>query len=173
MAEDSLPIDCVNWFEAYAFCIWDGGFLPSEAEWEYAAAGGSAQRRFPWGSTQPGPQSAIIDDTACDSGACFVGAAAAGAGRWGQLDLSGEVEEWCLDYEAPAYVVPSLDGAYLNPSVPGSPGSDTFGTVLGSRVLRGGDWNAPLRTPTDRDGSDPTERATIYGFRCARSPSSG
>ena len=31
-SHENLPINCVNWFEAYAFCIWDGGFLPSEAE---------------------------------------------------------------------------------------------------------------------------------------------
>ena len=47
--QENLPINCVNWFEAYAFCIWDGGFLPSETEWEYAAAGGSAQNDDPWG----------------------------------------------------------------------------------------------------------------------------
>ena len=46
---DNLPVSCVSWTEAYAFCIWDGGFLPSDAEWGYAAAGGSAQREFPWG----------------------------------------------------------------------------------------------------------------------------
>src|ERR1019366_7060298 len=46
---EKLPMNCVNWFEAYAFCIWDGGFLASEAEYELAAAGGSEQRRFPWG----------------------------------------------------------------------------------------------------------------------------
>jgi formylglycine-generating enzyme len=38
-SHENLPINCINWYEAYAFCIWDGGFLPSDAESEYAAAG--------------------------------------------------------------------------------------------------------------------------------------
>jgi sulfatase modifying factor 1 len=46
--ESYLPINCVNWYEAYAFCIWDGGFLPTQSEWRYAAAGGSQQREAPW-----------------------------------------------------------------------------------------------------------------------------
>ena len=30
---ENLPISQIDWYEAYAFCIWDGGFLPSESEW--------------------------------------------------------------------------------------------------------------------------------------------
>ena len=50
-------VEAESWYDAYAFCIWDGGFLPSEAELEYAAAGGSQQREYPWGSTDPGTDS--------------------------------------------------------------------------------------------------------------------
>ena len=38
--EEDYPINCIDWYEAFAFCIWDGGYLPTEAEWGYAAAGG-------------------------------------------------------------------------------------------------------------------------------------
>ena len=53
-ANETKPIDCVTWFDAYGFCIWDHGVLPSDAEYEYAAVGGSRQQRYPWGSTTPG-----------------------------------------------------------------------------------------------------------------------
>ncbi|MGH7297911.1 MAG: formylglycine-generating enzyme family protein, partial [Polyangiaceae bacterium] len=53
-SNENKPINCVTWEESYAFCIWDGGFLPSESEWEYAAAGGSEQREYPWGMAAPG-----------------------------------------------------------------------------------------------------------------------
>ncbi len=90
---ESRPMTCVNWWEAYAFCIWDGGFLPSDAEWEYAAAGGSEQRRFPWGSTDPGTanQYAIFGLAIPGYGDCYypTGTAATCTGwrtsrRWGR-----------------------------------------------------------------------------------------
>jgi formylglycine-generating enzyme len=54
-ANEDLPINCVDWYEAFGFCAWDDGRLATEAEWGYAAAGGSEERRYPWGSTIPGP----------------------------------------------------------------------------------------------------------------------
>jgi formylglycine-generating enzyme required for sulfatase activity len=50
---ENLPATGITWYQAYAFCIWDGGFLPSAAEWDYAAVGGSQEREYPWGSTGP------------------------------------------------------------------------------------------------------------------------
>jgi len=38
--DEDRPMNCITWYEAMAFCAWDGGYLPTEAEWNYAAAGG-------------------------------------------------------------------------------------------------------------------------------------
>ena len=48
-------MNCIDWYTAYAFCIWDGGRLASEAEWNFAAAGGSEQRYYPWGDASLDP----------------------------------------------------------------------------------------------------------------------
>ncbi len=168
---EDLPINCVNWWEAYAFCIWDGGFLPTEAELEYASAGGSEQREYPWGSADPGTtnQYAIYGDgvskcfypsgAACADVANIapVGTATQGAGRWGQLDLAGDVWEWTLDWFAP-YVAPCLDCANF-----------TAGT---SRVTRSGAFNDPsaLLLSAYRNYDSPTDRYLSDAFRCARAP---
>ena len=164
---ETSPINCVDWYDAYAFCIWDGGFLPSEAEWEDAAAGGDELREYPWGSTDPGTSSLyLISDcnyppgsTAC-SGAVNVapvGTATLGVGRWGQLDLAGELAEWTLDWYAP-YVDPCVDCVYL--------------TDFSYRVVRGGSFGTDTEDlfPPARDGDVPGSRNAFYGFRCARSP---
>jgi formylglycine-generating enzyme required for sulfatase activity len=166
-SQENLPINCVNWYEAYAFCIWDGGFLPSEAEWEYAAAGGSQQREYPWGSIDPGTsnQYAIYGcNYPSGSGSCAgvtniapVGTATLGAGLWGQLDLAGEIFEWNLDEDA-SYVDPCVDCANF--------------TAASSRVIRGGDFAHPrsYTVATYRFGVPSTLRQPYDGFRCARTP---
>jgi formylglycine-generating enzyme required for sulfatase activity len=166
-AQENLPVNCVNWYEAYAFCIWDGGFLPSEAEWEYAAAGGAQQREWPWGSTAPGTanQYAIYGCNYPTTGSCTglvniapVGTPPLGEGLWGQLDLAGNVAEWTLDLWTATYPDPCTDCADL-----------TAGTV---RVARGGTFAlaASDMLPTYRGNDLPTVRDGHIGFRCARAP---
>jgi formylglycine-generating enzyme required for sulfatase activity len=172
---EARPINCVNWYEAYAFCIWDGGFLPTEAEWEYAAAGGALQREYPWGSTAPerGNQYAIYGDGAgnCDYpslGPCTgvvniapVGTATLGAGFWGQLDLVGDVAVWLLDGFTPRYVDPCVDCAYLPLAIDDSERvfrSEYYGTTASNLLV----W--------DRYGDGATDRGRGLGFRCARTP---
>jgi formylglycine-generating enzyme required for sulfatase activity len=182
-SQESLPIDCLNWYEAYAFCIWDGGFLPSEAEWEYAAAGGEPEREYPWGSTAPGTanQYAIYGDAVGDcyypSGtlaACSgvaniapVGTATLGAGRWGQLDLAGEVWQWTLDWYSSSYVNPCVDCANLT-----SPYPPSVPAACGTRVARStsyADRSTDLVTTFRTAGFSPAARSSV-GFRCARAP---
>jgi len=163
-SQENLPINCVNWWESYAFCIWDGGFLPSEAEWEYAAAGGGQQREYPWG-TGGGGLEAIYDcnyppgmgGVASCTGVMNIApvGTALGAGLWGQLDMAGEVWEWNLDWYA-TYVDPCTDCAYL--------------TASSSRVNRGGFFFAGPSLFPLRSGVTPSSRDYGYGLRCARTP---
>ncbi len=166
-SQETLPVNCVNWFEAYAFCIWDGGFLSSDAEWEYAAAGGSQQRAYPWGTAPPGAANQYADfncDYPSGSPQCLglpniwpVGTAPLGAGLWGQLDLSGNVAQMVMDYYAP-YVSPCTDCAYLS-------------FYSGGRPVRGGNYDNSYDYIWSIDvGWSGTTRFNDYGFRCARVP---
>lgn len=171
-AQDNRPINGVTWFEAMAFCIWDGGYLPTETEWNYAAAGGDEQRVFPW--SQP-PASPDIDATrasyqdtdgcwgdgqpGCDPGDILpVGSRPAGNGRWGHSDLAGNLGEWVLDYSG-SHEIPCADCARLDPE------------EFRLRMVRGGSFGSP--TPMDvratmGRASSPGPGGPDIGFRCAR-----
>jgi formylglycine-generating enzyme required for sulfatase activity len=162
-SDEALPITEVNWYEAYAFCIWDHGFLPSESEWNYAAGGGSQQRAYPWSPAYP-PGSTAFDCTNANYVSCPAGAARtvgsespAGDGRWGQSDLAGNVWEWNLDWLAD-YATPCADCANL------AQGS--------ARVDRGGSFmSSPSALLVSNRGSyAPAGGTELVGVRCARSP---
>jgi sulfatase modifying factor 1 len=166
--QETRPITCANWYEAYSFCIWDGGFLPSEGEWGYAAAGGAQQREYPWGSAPPGTASQYAiygcyypnGDAglfSCEGVAAIapVGTPTAGAALWGQLDMVGEVREWTLDL-IDSYQSPCVDCAFISTS--------------GYHVCRGGDFENPASSFGDRDSFSPAQRLGYVGFRCARAP---
>jgi formylglycine-generating enzyme len=170
---EKLPINCVNWWEAYAFCIWDGGFLPTQAEWEYAAAGGNQQREYPWGSTDPGAGTDYADyncgypagSTKCAgtfANIAPVGTAALGAGLWGQLDLVGDMYEWALDWSAKSYPNPCADCAELTPPAVAVPLKVALGTGFNATLIDLPIWNRPNGGPASRSG--------YFGLRCARLP---
>jgi formylglycine-generating enzyme required for sulfatase activity len=60
-ALDRKPLNCVPWHVLFAFCVWDGGRLPTDAEFGFAASGGSEQRQFPWGNTDAKDTARIAD----------------------------------------------------------------------------------------------------------------
>jgi len=156
---ETRPMMCLNWFEAFAFCAWDGGRLPTDAEWENAARGGSEQRTYPWGSTVPSADGALASHDCIFDGATgcsatdipLVGAIPAGNGKFGHSDLFGGAAEWSVDYPT-AYAVPCID--CLNP-------------VYTQRQLRGGSWEQPIITGA-RENAITGQRLYRNGARCAR-----
>lgn len=169
---ENLPVNYVNWYEAYAFCIWDGGFLPSEAEQNYASAGGGdamGQRTYPW-SNPPGSPS-IDCSYANYRGAkggtfCYEGKltevgrfSPKGDGRYGQSDLAGNLWEWTLDWLQYPYSA-CHDCANL-------PADASTG-----RVVRGGafDEDATYQTTAYTQYYAPLRREYYIGARCARRP---
>ncbi|AKT43122.1 formylglycine-generating enzyme family protein [Chondromyces crocatus] len=161
---EALPMNCISWFEAFAFCAWDGGRLPTETEWNHAAAGGDQQREYPWGSG--------IDDTravyGCLQGNCsadFISAVGSrspgGNGRWGHTDLAGSMTEWTLDWFVANFTPGCVDCASVD-----------LGT---ERVLRGGGFISPAtpllaayRNKAPPIVGDVAGRYRHVGARCAR-----
>jgi formylglycine-generating enzyme required for sulfatase activity len=169
-ANEKRPQNCLSWYDLHAFCIWDGGFLASEAEWEYAATGGSEERTYPWGSATPTESYAsyYVDSTQQCRGdgvnGCtindliFVGTKATGNGRWGQSDLAGNVWEWNLDWNQSPYVATCNNCTNI--------------TASSLRVFRGGSFNdlASFLPAASRGNGSPAYRSGTLGGRCARTP---
>jgi formylglycine-generating enzyme required for sulfatase activity len=166
---DCRPINNVTWYVAFAFCVWDGGRLPTEAEWEYAAAGGDQERLFPWGTHNPSNSLVVYSCSWNGTSACTsadlpqVGSATEGVGRFGHADLAGSVAEFVRDdYEPDFYGLPggtgtdiaNLDIDVVDQSVPVRGGN--FGAL-------GSDVRSVSRFIVQR-----IVQSTSIGFRCAR-----
>ena len=160
-ANEQYAMNCVNWGDAFAFCAWDGGWLPTEAEWEKASAGGDANRLYPWGSQDPSVNMVLANSIHSDRLPFIkVGSHPLGDGRWGHHDLGGGMWEWVFDsYEAAWYG--GAGGVCTNcANVMNAP----------SRVVRGGSWgsNATNLRAAYRNYFTLPNRIASDGIRCAR-----
>ncbi len=156
----------VSWHEANAFCRWAERRLPTELEWEVAAAGqpdadggglASEKRRFPWGNQPPDATRANLDGAAL--GTIDVGALPAGDSAFGVRQMLGNVWEWTSTTFGPyPGFSPDMYADYSQP---------LFGST---RVLRGGGWatRARLIRNTWRNYYGPERNDVFAGFRtCA------
>jgi iron(II)-dependent oxidoreductase len=155
------PVCGISWYEADAYARWAGKRLPTEAEWEFAAAYDPADgrsRRYPWGDAAPEPRRAAFGLSAWQPAP--VGTHPDGASALGLLDMAGGVWEWTaspfLPY--PGFAAFPYDG-YSQDHMDGH--------HLG---CRGGSWatSAPILRCSFRNWYVPTYRQGFLGVRCAR-----
>jgi formylglycine-generating enzyme required for sulfatase activity len=177
------PVVCVNWFEVRAYASWLSQVtgkryrLPSEAEWEFAARGGTTgSRPFTADATAFCGRANVGDlsladaykhrrDTArygvCSDGYPFTSPGGAfPANRYGLHDMLGNAWEWTEDCWNPTH-----DGAMPDHK-------PRFTGDCDKRVVRGGGWfNEPWRsTVTFRFRDSTGHNGNMLGFRLARDP---
>lgn len=149
---DELPVNCVDWYQATAFCKWAGKRLPTAAEWGWAAQGRDERRRFPWGDAPPSCDLAVVDTedrddvVGCGRNSPWpAGSKATDVTRDGVFDMMGNVHEWTAsgDSDDPESTRIGMGGNWAN-----NPGSRPVAELI--RLTVHDSW---------------TEKG---GFRCAR-----
>jgi formylglycine-generating enzyme required for sulfatase activity len=157
------PVVDVSWVDAQAYAQWLSRQtgrryrLPSEAEWEYAARGGTQSSYWWGGGPQPGRALCF------NCGSTWDGRSTAPVGSfepnpYGLYDTAGNVLEWTADCYRPSYEGAPADGSAWDQA------------PCDGRVARGGAFDKPAKSlrSTARAQLGPDTRLNMLGFRVAR-----
>lgn len=150
-SEPDKPVVHIDFYDAYAFCEWAGGRLPTDAEWEKAARGDTGWR-YPWGDSFDSSRVVYSGSAGPDD----VDSYSSGTSVYGVYHMAGNVFEWTMSYRSDNYYS----------------GSETVdpNNVQSDRwiSLRGGGWTSPAKfvRVTHRDVSHAYGANHILGFRC-------
>ncbi len=147
-----IPVVCVTWYQALAYCKSYGKTLPSEAQWEYAASSGN-NAEFAWGNDAPDDSRCVQPSNSKPDNVC-----SRAANAFNLCDMTGNVWEWTNDYYARDYY------AWSETMDPSGPDVGLY------RVIRGGGWystGSQLRV-RNRNWSVPDFADVSLGFRCVQ-----
>ncbi len=150
-SEPNRPVVCVSWYQARKYCQSVGKRLPSEAEWEFAATNGGAQK-YSWGNSSPSTDNSYFRQRSTHD------VSSKPAGAYGLRDINGTVWEWINGrYERDLY-------KYIDPSNPRGPSVGRF------RSIRGGGWySSPNQINSrNRHWFAPEAGEVSIGFRCVK-----
>jgi len=154
------PAVGVDWVMARDYCIWAGGRLPTEAEWELASRGPESLV-YPWGEEDPTCDHVNMSGCSASPDTQPVGNYLMGNSPDGVWDMSGNVWEWVHDWYAEDYYAQSPSENPIGPLEPTDPENPL-------RVIRGGGlYSDPARMRSaTRMGLNPYRTFTDVGFRC-------
>jgi formylglycine-generating enzyme len=167
-SHENAAVNHVSWYEAFAFCVWDGGRLPTEAEWEYVAAGGSERRSYPWGNVEMPAEPENERSPFAD-----VGSHPTARGRWGHEDLSGRMAEWTLDvfdwsWSLGKGFTCADQAKVIDLTCIAEPVEHQRAEERLDMVIRGGEWPSGYVKIAERRALGPNRRSETVGLRCAR-----